>query len=253
MQPTMMPGDVVTVICDQRRVKAGEIAVYANGQRLLAHRVVAAGRFGILTKPDSVEHFDAPVQWNQVIGVVDRAINSAGVCRDLTYLPEGTQPLLPGPSANTLLSFVLVAGGRGVYVGSGLSHLVGWASGRLICGHQVSIVQASDVGAAERQFDCLIYHIARNSQDWVQGVAAACQLLRPGGLVLIVGSRNVMNDAVRTFLPLRINSPFIASILVGVPNIARSYLHLNRVVYYNKEVLILAALDDAWSVSAVTR
>lgn len=54
MQPTMMPGDVVTVICDQRRVKAGEIAVYANGQRLLAHRVVAAGRFGILTKPDSV-------------------------------------------------------------------------------------------------------------------------------------------------------------------------------------------------------
>ena len=37
MQPTMMPGDVVTVICDQRRVKSGEIAVYANGQRLLAH------------------------------------------------------------------------------------------------------------------------------------------------------------------------------------------------------------------------
>lgn len=247
MQPTMMPGDVVRVTCDLRRVKAGEIAVYANGQRLLAHRVVAVGRFGIMTKPDSVEHFDAPVQWNQVIGVVSSAIDGTGVCRDLTYLPEGTQPLLPGPSANTLLSFVLVAGGRGVYVGSGLSHLVGRASGKLISGHQVSIVQASDFEAAEGQFDCLIYHMSRNSQGWIQEATAACQLLRRGGLVLMVGSRNAANDAVRSFLPLPTNSPqtSIVPVILEASNIPRFYLRLNRVVYYDKEVLILATVDDA--------
>jgi signal peptidase len=71
MLPSVWPGDVLTV---RRRlvsqIQAGQIAVFARGGRLVAHRVVARTERHLVTRGDSVPSPDPPVSEGELLGVV---------------------------------------------------------------------------------------------------------------------------------------------------------------------------------------
>ena len=79
MSPVISPGNELFVEFGVRRVRAGEIALFALGDTIVSHRVVAwrgrPGRRRLLTKGDAVMRFDPVVAEADVLGAV-RALRS---------------------------------------------------------------------------------------------------------------------------------------------------------------------------------
>src|SRR5258706_9936330 len=75
MLPTIWPGDILVI---QRAgsdgVFEGDIAVFSNGRRFVAHRVVAkeegAGGSMVQTRGDAVRYADSPVAGDDLLGRV---------------------------------------------------------------------------------------------------------------------------------------------------------------------------------------
>jgi len=77
MFPCLRPGDRITV--DARaieQISVGEIAVFQRDKKIVAHRVVEAGKNGgvhyLVTRPDRASRNEAPLYAADVLGVVTR-------------------------------------------------------------------------------------------------------------------------------------------------------------------------------------
>ncbi|OGO04185.1 MAG: hypothetical protein A2Y73_05210 [Chloroflexi bacterium RBG_13_56_8] len=74
MRPLLRPGDHVWVEHGGRRIRRGDVIVFLQGDRLVAHRVLAyhvkADSWGFLTKGDRSPQFDLPVQESCIFGRV---------------------------------------------------------------------------------------------------------------------------------------------------------------------------------------
>jgi hypothetical protein len=69
MRPWLWPGGTLRVErCASRLLRVGDIAVWFDGSRLLAHRVVSVRGEAITTQADLRERADSPVLARQVIG-----------------------------------------------------------------------------------------------------------------------------------------------------------------------------------------
>jgi hypothetical protein len=74
MSPLIRPGDELYVEFGDRRPRRGEIAVFREGELMIAHRVVGGERFGskelLITRGDGMGAFDPPFPADEVLGVV---------------------------------------------------------------------------------------------------------------------------------------------------------------------------------------
>jgi hypothetical protein len=75
MLPRILPGDIVIVHREvSARLAAGDVALVARNSRLFAHRVVTRelrdGVAALLTRGDSLSHYDAPVFPDELLGRV---------------------------------------------------------------------------------------------------------------------------------------------------------------------------------------
>jgi len=74
MLPTVWPGDTLVIEpADSRDVSRGDIVMFSNGQRLVAHRLVAKGCGSvdsIETQGDAVPRPDFPITQGQLLGKV---------------------------------------------------------------------------------------------------------------------------------------------------------------------------------------
>ena len=81
MSPLIRPGDELYVEFGDRRPRRGEIAVFREGELMIAHRVVGGGRSGsrklLITRGDGMATFDPPFPAEEVLGVV-RAVSPTG-------------------------------------------------------------------------------------------------------------------------------------------------------------------------------
>lgn len=107
MQPLIRAGDELYVEFGPRRYHLGEIVVFPEGGRFVAHRVVGWTRRGgqrlLLTRGDATVDLDRPFPPEQALGVV-RA------CR---RQPDGLQtPVLDRSPGATMVAVVSRAGGR---------------------------------------------------------------------------------------------------------------------------------------------
>jgi signal peptidase len=74
MMPLLREGDVVLVIHSKDNTRLGDVVVFCQKGRLVAHRVLRIARDGaediLVTKGDSVRRFDAPVSAKDILGRV---------------------------------------------------------------------------------------------------------------------------------------------------------------------------------------
>ena len=74
MSPLIRPGDELYVEFGDRRPRRGEIAVFRDGELMIAHRVVGGERSGskelLITRGDGMATFDPPFPAGEVLGVV---------------------------------------------------------------------------------------------------------------------------------------------------------------------------------------
>ena len=75
MLPTVWPGDTLVVErLASNEVFDGDIVLFSNGRRFVAHRVVAgtrrSGRSNVQTQGDAVPHLDSPVSGGNLLGKV---------------------------------------------------------------------------------------------------------------------------------------------------------------------------------------
>lgn len=71
MRPWLWPGGQLHVRrCSSSELRPGDIAVWFDGERLLAHRVVHVTMDGssVVTRADLNQHLDPPLSGNQVLG-----------------------------------------------------------------------------------------------------------------------------------------------------------------------------------------
>jgi Peptidase S24-like len=71
MLPAIGEGDRLLVDFGETRMRLGDIVLFPGGGQLLSHRVVLRGADGALvTKGDNRQHFDPPVQREEILGVI---------------------------------------------------------------------------------------------------------------------------------------------------------------------------------------
>lgn len=86
MFPVVRPGDVLIVDHTGRsEVVPGDIVLFTREQRLFAHRVVANGGSGMLTRGDAMPAPDPPVGESELLGRVSSIVRG-GKC----IMPRGT-------------------------------------------------------------------------------------------------------------------------------------------------------------------
>ncbi len=96
------PGARLLVAFGALPAGVGEIIVFAQGERLIAHRVVAWRRSGPIAKGDAEAFCDAPLEREHILGVV-RALGATPTRRPAALAapvaPHGLSPTSPGGSA----------------------------------------------------------------------------------------------------------------------------------------------------------
>lgn len=74
MHPLLQEGDHVLVVHGHANVRRGDIAVFQQGGKLIAHRVIGISGSGMaarfVTKGDHTLHFDPPVDPDRMVGRV---------------------------------------------------------------------------------------------------------------------------------------------------------------------------------------
>ncbi len=70
MRPLIPPGARLLVAFGAQPAGIGEIVVFAEGERLIAHRVVGWRRSGPIAKGDAEPFCDAPLEREHILGVV---------------------------------------------------------------------------------------------------------------------------------------------------------------------------------------
>lgn len=95
MMPLFWPGCKVRLNTSGRELEVGQVVVFLDGKKLIAHRLVDYDEEnGVCrTKGDTLSHFDQPVAADEIIGFVD-FIDYFG-----KHLWVGTDPELAGVSA----------------------------------------------------------------------------------------------------------------------------------------------------------
>jgi hypothetical protein len=94
MRPVIRDGDWMLIDFGRAPRRLGEIVLFDNGDRLVAHRLVARTEFGqLLTKGDGSIRADQPIGPNQVLGVVrarrrahGRRVRAAGCRGDAAWI-----------------------------------------------------------------------------------------------------------------------------------------------------------------------
>jgi len=88
MTPLIRPGDALRVVpLGAGRARVGTIVVYRRDAKLVVHRVVAAGRDGLVTRGDALGEADLPVDWSRVVGRVAAIRTSGGRTLELDRAP----------------------------------------------------------------------------------------------------------------------------------------------------------------------
>jgi hypothetical protein len=130
MHPLIHPGDKLLVEFGTDLPRLGEIVVFADGGRVVAHRLVRRRRsvagVQLLTRGDATLDFDRPVRADQTFGVV-RGCRRAGDGADVSVAASGAGAVvLAGVSAAA--GYALVATHR---LPSGVGRPLGRAVTRL--------------------------------------------------------------------------------------------------------------------------
>lgn len=77
MTPELWPGDLLRAQrCAISDVARGEIVVFEQEGRLIAHRVIAHAECGLLTRGDAAAHADPVVTPDRFLGVVDAGLRN---------------------------------------------------------------------------------------------------------------------------------------------------------------------------------
>jgi signal peptidase I len=88
MAPLIQPGDGLRVApLGAGRARVGTIVVYRRDAKLVVHRVMAAGRDGLVTRGDALEEADPPVDWSRVVGRVSAIRTPGGRTLELDRAP----------------------------------------------------------------------------------------------------------------------------------------------------------------------
>lgn len=94
MAPELWPGDLL--LARPRNfddVLPGEIVVFAQDERLIAHRVVSRAGAGVVTRGDAAQRADAPVRSAAFLGVVDRVMRGNRAFAPRRYPPVHSRVL----------------------------------------------------------------------------------------------------------------------------------------------------------------
>ena len=270
MQPTLCPSDQVTLeACSPAEFTAGDIVVFDNGQMWLAHRLIAVGRSGIMTKPDSREDFDPPTAWARVVGRVVRATCPDGSPRDLSYRADGASDDIPGPGRKTVACMAQVAGPWALELGTGSGQTAAEIAATGCCvvavdrspralgearrlspgGLGVLFMQAdaTRLPFADDSFDSVTLYQALHhfNKPW-EALDEAHRVLRPGGLIIAVEHQGLMRRLLAAFTSLEVTgNPHLNHPLgnFAVDQLLREIqgrFLTNRVISYKHELLIVA-------------
>ena len=81
MLPAIRPRDVLLVRrCVPGAARVGDVVLFTRGDRLFAHRVIAAGA-SLVTRGDAMADPDPPVQPSELLGRVERVVRRGRVIR----------------------------------------------------------------------------------------------------------------------------------------------------------------------------
>jgi len=197
MEPTINEGDTVTFLCNPCAVKAGTIAVFSRGDALLAHRVVAVGPRGLITKGDAQEHFDPPVDWPKVLGVVTNVTSPCGQPRDCSYCRVGIQPLMNGPTIGTIVNVIHIAGANGVDI---LGKLAQHADPKRKPYWSFSLERVNPHDSLHSSsVDSIVSYLALEHIPYLGWLfELGCGILRDGGLLIIVDEMRLLGSLINS-------------------------------------------------------
>jgi len=92
MRPWIRPGASILVAFGEREAKLGEVAVFARGTRIVAHRVIGCERVGerlmLTTKGDASAGPDPSLRSDELLGVV-RAMRPGPGGRQVEWMLSG--------------------------------------------------------------------------------------------------------------------------------------------------------------------
>lgn len=222
MVPTLYAGDELTIRCETRAIRSGDVAVIDNGTMWLAHRTVAVGLNGLITKPDSTQYFDGPTPWKSVIGVVTKATSPEGVLRNLEYELVGNHSDLSAPVLSALMGFLRVAGDRSLFIDARDPK-------------SAVTVQTLRRGSIPAPVDAIALQGLSYAESPREVFEAVHRSLRDGGLLVLVDE----------LFRLPTYMPEVCSLqprgFLGDGRDAVAGYSLDRVVYYREQALVVAS------------
>lgn len=75
MLPAIRPRDLLIIRrCTIQAARVGDVVLFARGERLFAHRVIAAGAKALVTRGDALPAPDDPVEGSELLGRVERVV-----------------------------------------------------------------------------------------------------------------------------------------------------------------------------------
>ncbi len=129
MVPLIRPGDRLQLErADRRRIVPGTVIAYRGESRLVVHRVLSRGDFGVTTKGDALTDPDPPVSWDRVVGRITALRSGGGRVLEFDEFPWPLLDRLLGRAAR--LAGVLFARGLEPSLARPFS-LLGWTALRV--------------------------------------------------------------------------------------------------------------------------